>query len=57
MICKGKETPESYPEKKKKTVPLKEENILVPIYDDKLAMTQRKGKFLHGLWGFRNNFV
>jgi len=54
MVCKGKETPENYPEKKKKTVPLKEENILVPIYDDKLAMTQRKGKFLHGLWGFEN---
>jgi len=54
MICKGKETPESYPEKKKKTVPLKEENILVPIYDDKLSLIQRKGKFLHGLWGFKN---
>lgn len=51
-VCKGRQTPQSYPQKKKKTVPTKEENRLVSIYDDKLALYQRSGKFLHGLWGF-----
>ena len=51
-ICKGQIDPELYPTKKTRTVPTREKNILVHIYDDRLAMTQRTGKFLHGLWGF-----
>ena len=54
LICKGKEEPTLYPTKKKRVVPTREENILVRLYNDKLALTQRKGKFLHGLWGFES---
>ncbi len=53
-ICKGKEDPERYPAKKKRVVPTREQNILVRIYEGKLSLTQRKGKFLHGLWGFES---
>jgi A/G-specific adenine glycosylase len=53
-ICKGQADPEQYPTKMKKTVPTREENILVHLYNDKLAMKQRTGKFLHGLWGFED---
>lgn len=53
-VCQGKNDPERYPQKKTKTVPLREENILVRVYDDKLALMQRSGKFLHGLWGFES---
>jgi len=53
-MCKGKEEPALYPTKKKRIVPTREQNILISVYDDKLALTQRKGKFLHGLWGFES---
>jgi A/G-specific adenine glycosylase len=53
-ICKGKVEPTLYPTKKKRIVPTREENILVSVYDDTLSLTQRKGKFLHGLWGFES---
>ena len=53
-ICKGKEEPTLYPTKRKRMVPTKEEKILIRVYDDKLALAQRKGKFLHGLWGFES---
>jgi len=53
-ICKGQNEPSLYPTKKKRVVPTREQNILVNIYDDTLSLTQRKGKFLHGLWGFEN---
>jgi A/G-specific adenine glycosylase len=53
-ICKGKEEPALYPVKKRRIVPTREQNILVSVYDDRLALTQRKGKFLHGLWGFES---
>jgi len=53
-ICTGREEPTLYPTKKKRVVPTREQNILVRVYDDKLSLTQRKGKFLHGLWGFES---
>ena len=53
-ICKGQTDPLLYPTKKKRIVPTKEENILLYIYNDRLSLTQRKGKFLHGLWGFES---
>jgi A/G-specific adenine glycosylase len=53
-ICKGKEEPTLYPAKKKRVVPTREQNILIRIYEDKLSLTQREGKFLHGLWGFES---
>lgn len=53
-ICKGKEEPARYPTKKRRVVPTREENILIRVYDDKLSLTQREGKFLHGLWGFES---
>jgi len=51
-ICKGKDDPTLYPTKKKRIVPTREQNIMISIYNDKLSLTQRTGKFLHGLWGF-----
>jgi len=53
-ICKGKEEPTLYPTKKKRVVPTREQNILINVYDDRLSLIQRKGKFLHGLWGFES---
>ncbi|AKF23979.1 adenine glycosylase [Sulfurovum lithotrophicum] len=53
-ICKGKNNPEYYPLKKKKTVPVREENIVIYLDDDRLSLQQRSGKFLHGLWGFES---
>lgn len=51
-ICRGKEEPTGYPTKKKRVVPTREHNIMLTLYNDKLSLTQRTGKFLHGLWGF-----
>ena len=51
-ICQGKEEPTLYPIKKKCIVPTREQNIMISVYNDKLSLTQRTGKFLHGLWGF-----
>ena len=51
-ICKGKEDPTLYPSKKKKIVPTREEHIMVYVYNEQLSLTQRSGRFLHGLWGF-----
>ena len=53
-ICKGKEEPTLYPEKKKRMVPTREQNILLRVYDNTLSLAQREGKFLHGLWGFES---
>ena len=52
--CQGKEDPTLYPTKKRRIVPTREHNILIYVYDDKLSLTQRTGKFLHGLWGFES---
>ncbi len=51
-ICQGKDEPTLYPEKKKSVVPTREQHIMITVYNDKLSLTQRTGKFLHGLWGF-----
>jgi A/G-specific adenine glycosylase len=51
-ICLGKEEPTLYPTKKKRIVPTREQNVMIYRYNEKLSLTQRKGKFLHGLWGF-----
>jgi len=51
-ICQGKEEPTLYPTKKKRVIPTREQNIMLYAYNDKLSLTQRTGKFLHGLWGF-----
>ena len=51
-ICQGKDNPHLYPTKKKRTVPTREQNIMISLYNDKLSLYQREGKFLHGLWGF-----
>ncbi|MGC9350782.1 MAG: A/G-specific adenine glycosylase [Sulfurovum sp.] len=53
-ICQGKEAPQRYPMKKKRTVPTREQHIVIHSYDDRLALFQRSGKFLHGLWGFES---
>ncbi|MCB4747638.1 MAG: A/G-specific adenine glycosylase [Sulfurovum sp.] len=51
-ICQGKNSPEYYPIKVHKKIPNKEEHILLYRYNNTLSLTQRSGKFLHGLWGF-----
>jgi len=56
-ICQGKDEPTLYPTKKKRIVPTREQNIMLSVYNDKLSLTQRKGKFLHGLWGFEKTEV
>lgn len=52
--CEGKETPTLYPIKTKRVVPLREQNIMLCVYQNKLSLVQRQGKFLHGLWGFES---
>ena len=56
-ICQGKEEAARYPTKKKRVVPTREEIVMLSVYNDKLSLTQRKGKFLHGLWGFSSTEV
>jgi len=56
-ICQGKNEPTLYPNKKKRVVPTREQNIMLSVYNDKLSLTQRTGKFLHGLWGFSSTEV
>ena len=53
-ICQGKEEPTLYPTKKKRVVPTREQNIMLSVYNEKLSLTQRTGKFLHRLWGFES---
>ena len=52
QICQGKEDPTLYPTKKKRVVPTREQIVMISVYNDKLSLTKRTGKFLHGLWGF-----
>jgi len=54
MICEGKHSPESYPQKKaKKAIPTRKKNILL-LRDsqDRYAVRPRETRFLHGLWEF-----
>ncbi len=51
-LCEGKNNPTLYPAKIKKIVPIREQNIILYVYNDTLSLTQRTGNFLHGLWGF-----
>jgi len=51
-ICQGKGAPEHYPRKKRRTIPTREQYIMLNLYNNKLALTKREGEFLHGLWGF-----
>jgi len=56
-ICQGKETPLLYPTKKKRTVPTREEDIMISVCNGRLSLTKRSGKFLHGLWGFESTDI
>jgi len=56
-ICQGKAEPTRYPTKRKKVVPTREENVMISLYNDKLSLTRRQGKFLYGLWGFPSTEV
>ncbi len=52
-ICKAyEENHFLYPLKKSKTVPSREEKWVVKTFNNTVALYQREGKFLHGLWGF-----
>lgn len=51
--CAGKSDPLSYPAAKSTSPkPIRYKTILVAHSEDKLALQQRMGRFLHGLWGF-----
>ncbi len=51
--CKGKESPELYPEKKsKKTVPVRKKNIIILRSGSHYHMKPRTTQFLGGLYGF-----
>lgn len=51
--CAGKSTPQAYPEAKvKKIKPIRNRIIIVYTRNAQLALSQRKERFLHGLWGF-----
>ena len=56
-ICQGQNSPTLYPTKIKRITPSKKENIVIYLYNDKLSLTQREGKFLHKLWGFEHQEV
>ena len=51
-ICTGREEPHSYPVKKRRVLPHREEDIVIYRHQDRFALKQRKERFLHGLWGF-----
>lgn len=51
--CKGKSNPIKYPQAKiKKIKPVRNRIIVVYTRNGKFALSQRKERFLHGLWGF-----
>ncbi|MCL4432470.1 MAG: A/G-specific adenine glycosylase [Epsilonproteobacteria bacterium] len=51
--CKGKSNPLKYPQAKiKKIKPVRNRIIVVYTRNGKFALSQRKERFLHGLWGF-----
>lgn len=51
--CVGKSEPLKYPQSKiKKIKPVRNRIIVVYTRNDKFALTKRKERFLHGLWGF-----
>lgn len=51
--CKGKDSPLSYPEpKQSKSKPIRRRSIVIYENNGRVALTQRRERFLHGLWGF-----
>jgi A/G-specific adenine glycosylase len=51
--CRGRQTPERYPEpKKRKKLPLRRRQILLCRRGDSVALVQRKEALLGGMWGF-----
>jgi len=51
--CQGKASPLIYPEKSvKKIKPIRHRSILIYSRNNRYALSQRKSRFLHGLWGF-----
>ena len=51
--CEGKSSPKKFPEAKiKKIKPMRKPTIVVYTRNGKIALSQRKERFLHGLWGF-----
>jgi A/G-specific adenine glycosylase len=52
-VCLGKVAPLKYPAKKvKKKIPIRQKHIVIHQYNGKVALKQRKTRFLHNLWGF-----
>lgn len=51
--CEGKLTPQKYPQAKiKKIKPIRNRTIVVYTRNGQFSLSQRKERFLHGLWGF-----
>lgn len=51
--CEGKAAPQKFPQPKiKKIKPVRNRTIVVYTRNGQFALSQRKERFLHGLWGF-----
>lgn len=51
--CEGKAAPQKFPQPKiKKIKPVRNRTIVVYTSNGQFALSQRKERFLHGLWGF-----
>ena len=52
-ICRGRDDPERYPQKRTKRLPpVRRKVIVVHRHKKRFGVRQRTGAFLHGLWGF-----
>ncbi len=53
-LCKGKDEPLLYPEKKKKKIkPIRKRTLVIFNKDEKYALTQNSERLLSGLWSFK----
>ena len=53
-LCKGKDKPLLYPEKKKKKIkPIRKRTLVIFNKDEKYALTQNSERLLSGLWAFK----
>ena len=51
--CAGQTSPHDFPEPKtKKTKPIRRRSIIIYSRNGRYALSQRRSRFLHGLWGF-----
>ncbi len=52
-MCRARELAcYDFPVKKRRTVPVRRQIVVAEHFEGRVALMQRSGKFLHGLWGF-----